>query len=328
MLDFLAQYSLFLLETITLMIAILFVFAGLLGIASKNKANGGSGTLKIKQLNEKYQEAAHELTMAIMPKKQAKQRLKAEKKADKEREHTRGRKIFVLHFDGDIRASAVDNLRQEITAILTIAKDTDEVVVCLKSPGGVVHTYGLAASQLQRIVDANIHLTVAVDEIAASGGYLMASVAHRIIAAPFAIIGSIGVVAQLPNFHRWLKKHNIDVEQITAGKYKRTLTVLGENTREARDKFQQQLEDIHALFKTFVGKNRPAVDLAQVATGEYWLAAQALELKLVDTLQTSDDYLLHASEEADLYEVRYQCKKSLKEKFNKMAHAVLSPLGI
>lgn len=214
-------------------------------------------------------------------------------------------RTFVIHFDGDVAASAVEHLRIEISAVLTMAQPRDEVVVCIESPGGMVHSYGLAASQMMRIREKGIPLTAVVDRVAASGGYLMAAVANKIVAAPFAVIGSIGVVAQIPNVHRLLKKNDVDVEVLTAGKYKRTLTLLGENTEEGREKFQQELEDVHALFQEFVVENRPDLDIEAVATGEAWYGTRALELHLVDALATSDEYVSAQCEERDVYDVAW-----------------------
>jgi serine protease SohB len=165
-----------------------------------------------------------------------------------------------------------------------------------------------------RVRERNIPLTVAVDKVAASGGYMMACVANKIIAAPFSIVGSIGVVAQIPNFHRLLKKHDIDFEQFTAGEFKRTVTMFGENTEEGRVKFRKEVEDIHLLFKDFITQHRPKVDIASVSTGEHWPGIRALENQLVDELKTSDDYLLENSKDADLFEIKYSTKKSLWEK--------------
>lgn len=227
-------------------------------------------------------------------------------------------KLFVIDFDGDTAAHAAQNLKQEVNAILSVAKAEDEVLVRLTSPGGVVNGYGLAAAQLERFSAKQLNLTVAVDEVAASGGYLMACVADRIVAAPFAIIGSIGVVAQLPNFHRLLEKYNIDYEQFTAGKYKRTVTMFGENTEEGREKFKEELEDVHAIFKAYVAKHRPQVDIEQIATGEHWLGSQALSLNLVDALQTSDDYLLSKLPDFRVIHVAYVARKSLRSGMLKM----------
>ncbi|MDP3560078.1 MAG: protease SohB, partial [Legionellaceae bacterium] len=235
--------------------------------------------------------------------------------------------LYVLDFDGDIKASQVENLRETITAVLSIATRKDEVVLRLKSPGGTVNGYGLAASQLQRIRDKNIPLTVCIDTIAASGGYLMASVAHTILAAPFAIIGSIGVVAQLPNFHRFLKNHQVDVELLTAGEYKRTLTLFGENTAKGREKFQEDLEAIHTLFKAYLQKNRPALDIAKVSTGEHWLAQDALHLHLVDDIKTSDDYLCEKLKDFNLFQVSIYQKPTLSEKLFKPAMRLLHPFA-
>lgn len=224
------------------------------------------------------------------------------------------KRIFVTDFDGDIKASATEELRQVISAILSIATVNDEVVVRLESQGGMVHSYGLAASQLKRITDKNIPLTICVDRVAASGGYMMACVANKIVSAPFAVIGSIGVMAQLPNFHRLLKKHDVDFELFTAGEYKRTVTMFGENTEKGRQKFTEELEDTHVLFKDFIKDNRPIVDIEKVATGEVWYGLRAMEQQLIDKIETSDQYLFNAKDDAELYEVNYTHKKSLPEK--------------
>ncbi|HWY24630.1 MAG TPA: protease SohB, partial [Nevskia sp.] len=222
-------------------------------------------------------------------------------------------RLFVLDFHGDLNASHVEALREEISALLQVARPQDEVLLRLESAGGVVHGYGLAASQLRRIRERGLRLTVAVDKVAASGGYLMACVADRVVAAPFAIVGSIGVVAQLPNFNRLLREKHIDFELHTAGEYKRTLTLFGENTNAARVKFREELDQTHALFKSFVAANRPQLPLQQVATGEHWYGTQALELKLVDELRTSDDWLLEKVKDADVYELHYRLRRSLRD---------------
>ncbi|MDA9256459.1 protease SohB [Pseudomonadales bacterium] len=235
-------------------------------------------------------------------------------------------RTFVIHFDGDTAASGVDFLSVEISAVLTMAGANDEVVICLESPGGMVHSYGLAASQMMRIRNKGIPLTAIVDRVAASGGYLMAAVANKILAAPFAVIGSIGVVAQIPNLHRLLKKNDVDVEVLTAGKYKRTLTLLGENTDEGREKFREELEDVHALFQEFVAENRPELDIKAVATGEAWYGKRALELNLVDGLATSDEYLIELCETRDVFEVTWEETKKpidrVLDKFNGMLDRV------
>lgn len=249
-----------------------------------------------------------------------------EKQPDSEPQGADRERVFLLRFAGDIRASAVDSLREEITAVLQIARpQQDRVLLVLDSPGGVVPGYGLAAAQLTRLRDAEIELTVSVDRVAASGGYMMAAVANRIVAAPFAIVGSIGVVAQLPNINRMLKKHDVDIELHTAGEYKRTLTFLGENTDEGREKFKEDLEQTHSLFKQFLSRYRPGLDMDKVATGEHWLGEDALALNLVDTIATSDDLILAEIEQADVYELTQPAKKrGLLGKLNATAQSWLS----
>lgn len=305
--DFLYNYGLFILKLISIVIGILVLAAGLLAILSKGKSNN-SGGLCLTKLNERFKNYQEEITAQIGDKKD----LKKLKKSGKEKK-SRAR-IFVLNFVGDMRASAVNSLREEITAVLLVAKPKDSVLVRLESPGGLVNAYGLAASQLERIRAAKIKLTVSVDKVAASGGYMMACVADEIIAAPFAIIGSIGVVAQLPNFHRFLEKKNIDWEMFTAGDYKRTVTMFGQNTEKGREKFQEELEETHVLFKNFIQQFRPKVNIEKVSTGEHWYAEDAREFQLVDSLQTSDDFLLQAREEFELIELSYQAKKTFLQR--------------
>jgi len=308
----------------TFVIAILILFAGLLALASKNKQRD-KGKLIVKKLNEKYEEMEDVLSQHVLDKADYKKMLKTRKQEQKAatKQSSSRKRLFVLTFNGDIRASATKFLREEITGLLTLAKPEDEIVLRLESAGGLVHAYGLAASELQRIRHANIPLIVIIDKVAASGGYLMAAVANRILAAPFAILGSIGVLAQLPNFHRLLKKNNIEFEQITAGQYKRTLTLFGQNTDEGREKFQEEVNEVHQLFKSFVSQNRPALAIEKVATGEHWYGARALELSLIDGIMTSDDYLLSASKTADIYEVSYQPKKTL---LDKLAHSAAAKI--
>lgn len=323
----LPQYLLFLAKTVTVVVAI---FAVIAFVAQQRQRRREDDHLQIKKLNDRYQRMGRALKAEILPKrlfKQEEKRLKHEEKEARKGHRPAGKRIFVLDFHGDIKASAVDHLREEITAILTVASPHDEVFLRLESGGGMVHTYGLAASQLQRIKDKGIPLTIAVDKVAASGGYMMACIADRLIAAPFAIIGSIGVIAQLPNFNRLLKRNNIDFEQITAGEFKRTLTVFGENTDAGRDKLKQEIEDTHALFKDMIADHRREVDIQQVATGEHWYGSRALAMKLIDELATSDDYLLRASREADLYEVNYIKKKRLGGRLAALMPAALQKWG-
>ncbi|MDM1770391.1 MULTISPECIES: protease SohB [Acinetobacter] len=236
-------------------------------------------------------------------------------------------KIYVLDFKGDMAASAVENLREEITLILATAKaGRDRVVVRLESPGGMVHGYGLAAAQLVRLRDAGFHLTICVDKVAASGGYMMACIANEIISAPFAIVGSIGVVAQVPNFNRLLKQHNIDFELYTAGQYKRTVTMFGENTEEGKAKFEEELQQTHSLFKHFVEKYRPQLNVEKVATGEHWYGQDASDLNLVDKMQTSDEYLLGLLPQHDVYVIETRRKPTLGEKLGLQAAQVADSL--
>lgn len=318
--EFLYEYGLFFAKAITLVISIIAVI--LVVLASAIKQKGEKGELLLINLSENLKNLKHDLKEELLTKKQFKayeKQLKADEKAkekaEKEQdEETLDPRVFVVDFKGSIDASEVASLREEISAILAISEKGDEVIVNVESGGGMVHAYGLASSQLDRLRQADIHLTICVDKVAASGGYMMACVANKVYAAPFAIVGSIGVVAQIPNFNKLLKKHDIDYEQHTAGDFKRTLTLFGENTDEGRAKFQIELEETHVLFKQFIAKYRPELDLDKVATGEHWYGQQAIELGLVDAISTSDDVVMKLAKERTVIKVRYQLKKKFADK--------------
>jgi len=332
-LEFLYEYGLFLAKTVTFIVAVIAIIAVI--AASAIKQQHKKGELEITDLSEQFEEVEQEISHALLNKEELKQKEKSDKKltkeqAKKDKALAKGRsdsenaiegksKIFVIDFKGSIDAKEVSSLREEVTAILSVATKNDEVFVRLESGGGMVHGYGLASSQLDRIRQHEIPLTVSVDKVAASGGYMMACVANNIISAPFAILGSIGVIAQLPNFNKLLKKNNIDFEQFTAGEFKRTVTMFGENTEKGKEKFIEELEETHVLFKNFVNEHRPSLDLDKVATGEHWFGTKALELGLVDTIQTSDDYLQKLSKSHKIVAIKYEIKKGLAEKFAKAA---------
>ncbi|HCK7298505.1 TPA: protease SohB [Enterobacter cloacae] len=327
--ELLSQYGLFLAKIATVVIAIAVVAVLIVNLTQRKRQRG---ELRITRLSEQYKEMQEEMSLALLDSHQQKLWYKAQKKKHKQDakaakakaklnapEETSTPRVYVLDFKGSMDAHEVSSLREEVTAVLAVAKPQDQVVVRLESPGGVVHGYGLAASQLQRLREKQIPLTVAVDKVAASGGYMMACVADKIVAAPFSIIGSIGVVAQIPNFNRFLKSKEIDIELHTAGQYKRTLTLLGENTEEGRQKFREDLNETHHLFKDFVHRMRPALDIDQVATGEHWYGTQALEKGLVDEVGTSDDLLLNLMEGRELVGVRFTQRKRLLDRFTNSA---------
>ncbi|MEE9653959.1 protease SohB [Kluyvera ascorbata] len=323
--ELLFQYGLFLAKIVTVVVAIAVIAVLIVNVTQRKRQRG---ELRITNLSEQHQDMQEDLAVALLDAPQQKlwhkaqkKKLKLEAKAAKAKakqgdtEAATKPRVWVIDFKGSMDAHEVSSLREEITAVLTVATPQDEVVVRLESPGGVVHGYGLAASQLQRIRDKQIPLTVAVDKVAASGGYMMACVANKIVAAPFAILGSIGVVAQIPNLNRFLKNKDIDVELHTAGQYKRTLTLLGENTEEGRQKFREELNETHHLFKDFVKEMRPSLDIEQVATGEHWYGTQAQEKGLVDEVGTSDELLLGLMENREVISVRYTQRKKMMDRF-------------
>ena len=328
-LEFLLDYGLFLAKIATVVIAIIAILVIAKSVGGKSSAI--KGELEITNLSEHHKQTIEQLEHHLHDEAFIKARDKAEKKTEKEKNKSRDKEIkkaakegeldskreahlFVLDFNGSIDAKEVASLREEVTAVIAVAREGDEVLLKLESGGGMVHGYGLASSQLDRIKAAGLPLTISVDKVAASGGYMMACIADKIVSAPFAIVGSIGVIAQLPNFNKLLKKHDIEFEQLTAGEYKRTLTMFGENSDKARDKFKEELEETHDLFKNFIRDHRPALDLDKVATGEHWFGTQAHELGLVDELRTSDDLVVEACKDKTVLAIHYVQKKKLSDK--------------
>lgn len=327
--EFLAEYGMFLAKAVTVLVVVALIIGLAASAGHKDKPSG----LKITKLNDKLKKLKDQLQESVLDKKELKA-LKKEEKADAKKQakekgsgegnESKKKKVFVLDFNGDIKASQGERLKNEISALLTIASPEDEVVVKVESGGGMVHQYGLASSQLDRIKSHNIPLTVCVDKVAASGGYMMAVVADKIVAAPFAILGSIGVVAQVPNFNRLLKKNDVDFEIHTAGEYKRTLTMFGENTDKAREKFQEDLKDVHELFKTFVSEHRSVVDVDAVANGDIWYGQRALDVQLIDEIKTSDQYLQDKCEDCDVYLITTPKKKALGQRLGLAAQNAVS----
>lgn len=305
-------------ETFIIVLAIIAILITIATLAMKNK---DKNSFEVEMLHEKYEDQTRFLKESLLQSSELKKERKRLKKEDKQKDKALAKsqngRIFVLEFlHGDIKASAAENLKEEINTVLGVATAKDEVVVKVESPGGLVHSYGFAAAQLLRIREANIPLTICVDQVAASGGYLMACVAHKIIASPFALIGSIGVVAQVPNFNRLLKKFDVDYKEYTAGDYKRTVSVLGEITPKGEEKFKEQLEVTHILFKSFVSRFRPHMDIAKVATGEFWYGENAILLGLIDGIKTSDEYLLAKAKDHQVVKVSFEQKPSLAEKIS------------
>ena len=329
--EILLQYLLFLAKTFTISIAVICVVAGIIITSAKQKTSK-NGRLVIENLSDKIKDQLDETKSVILSKKQYKALLKdqvKEEKKESKTDKTSGAKpkLFVLNFDGDIKASAVTELQHCLNAILPVLdKSKDEILLKLESGGGMVHAYGLAAAQLDRIRQRGIKLTVTIDKVAASGGYMMACVANKIVAAPFAIVGSIGVVGQLPNFHKFLEKHSIEFEQHTAGEYKRTLTLFGPNDDKARRKFHEELEVTQELFKKHIQVRRPELDIDSVATGEHWYGQIALDKRLVDQLATSDEIIFDYFKTHNLYTAKYEQKKSFAEKFTSAAQMMINLL--
>jgi len=323
MIDLLVSYGFFLLKVITVLLVILIPIL-MISSSTKHKKETDKGRIIVKNLSDKLEEIGVTLKSAEMDPKAYKSFLKERNKKKKKELKGKSKEIvYVLDFKGDIQASAVDKLKQEINAIIASQVKCKEVVVKVESGGGSAYAYGLCAAELKRLVDNKIKLTVCIDKIAASGGYLMSCVATKIVAAPWAIVGSIGVIAQLPNFHRLLKKLDIDIEMHTAGKFKRTLTTLGENTKQGREKFISELEDLHVVFKDFVKENRSKIQVAKVSTGEVWQGEKAKKLGLIDEIGTSDDYLLKLASKFKLLEIQYFEKKPFTARIGSAAEVIV-----
>ncbi len=338
--EYFIEYCLFLAKVVTLAASFILVIGAMIAIGGRGRREAGRGAISVVQLNDELDDMRDAMKKVVYDKDTFKQEQKQERKRhkdeEKERKKTRKslqsdsaidphekKRVYVIDFNGDIQASEVESLREEITAILSLATPQDEVIVRLESPGGMVHAYGLAASQLSRIKERGIPLTICVDMVAASGGYMMACLADRLVAAPFAILGSIGVLVQMPNFHRLLRKHEVDYETISAGEFKTTLTTFGEITQRGRDKVKEDVEDMHAIFKDWVKQHRPAVEIDGIATGETWIGLQAAERNMIDDVITSDEYIIRACDTADVFAVRFEIRRTIGDKLGAAIHTTI-----
>jgi len=340
-LEYLIEYGMFLAKVATLVVAFIILLGAIISVGTRSRRHAaGKGAISVVRLNDELDDMRDAMKKVIYDKATFKHEQKQEKKRLKEEERERKRqlkaggtesetedhikkRIYVIDFDGDIEASAVESLREEITAVLSLATPKDEVILRLESPGGMVHAYGLASSQLLRIKESGIPLTICVDKVAASGGYMMACLADRLIAAPFAILGSIGVLVQLPNFNRLLRKHDVDYETISAGEFKTTLTTFGEITQKGRDKVKEDVEEMHVIFKAWVKQHRPVVDIDNIATGETWVGLQARERNMVDDVMTSDECIVSACEDADVFAVSFEIRRSIGDRLGVAVHKAL-----
>ena len=342
--EYLIEYGMFLAKAGTIVVAVIIVLSVIAVTGQKNKKSGKKGSIKATRLNDHIEEMRDTLREKVLDKdylklvykkerkeskaerKEKKQQLKKGQAEEVDSEETRKKRFYVLNFKGNIGAEAISSLREEITAVLSIADPRDEVLVRLESPGGMVNAYGLASSQLLRIKNEKIPLTICVDKVAASGGYMMACLADKLVAAPFALIGSIGVIVQLPNFSKVLKKYDVDYEMISAGEFKRTLTTFGEITQKGRDKVQEDVETIHGIFKAWVKDHRPSVEIDKIATGEVWVGTQAKERYMVDEIRTSDECIIDACDNAEVYEVEYVFKKSIQDRLGRVLESTADKL--
>ena len=328
--DFLIEYGMFLAKALTIIISTGAVLSMVVSASQKTNRGEDNGEIEILPLNIDFEKTKNKLRIATVEeseKKIERKKIKKEFKNKNAFNPKSKRRVYVVNFEGNIAASAVDNLREEIKAILSVANKKDEIVVRLESSGGMVHSYGLASSQLDRIKKAKLKLTICVDKVAASGGYMMACVGDKIIAAPFAIVGSIGVVAQMPNFNKLLKKHDIDFELLTAGEHKRTLTLFGKNTDKGREKFIEELNETHELFKEYVSKRRPNVDINKIASGEIWFGSRAKELSLVDEISTSDEYICSCFNSAKVFEIKFVRKQKLLQRVGGSVEASITRIA-
>lgn len=338
--EYFIEYCLFLAKVATLVAAFIAVIGTMIAIGGRGRRGAGKGAISVVRLNDELDDMRDAMKKVVYDKDTFKHEQKQERKRHKEEERERKsarknlesdsdidphakKRVYVVDFNGDIQASEVESLREEITAILSLATPQDEVLVRLESPGGMVHAYGLAASQLSRIKEHSIPLTVCVDMVAASGGYMMACLADRLVAAPFAILGSIGVLVQMPNFHRLLRKHEVDYETISAGEFKTTLTTFGETTQRGRDKVKEDVEEMHAIFKDWVKQHRPAVEIDSIATGETWVGLQAMERNMIDEVITSDECIIRACDEADVFAVRFEIRRTIGDKLGAAIHSTI-----
>ncbi len=227
-------------------------------------------------------------------------------------------RLAVLRFQGlrDLNASGDQRLSEAIDEVLVNRDHFEEAVVIIDSPGGTTHGYGHAYALLERLSASGLKVTACIDRIGASGGYLMALPADRILAGPFAIVGSVGVVAGIPNVKRLLEEKGVSYRLFVAGDKKRVVHFADDDGPEVREYMDEKLAGIHTQFLQAVEKHRgDRVKLDEVRSGDHWSAEESVEkgLGLVDELQTSAEYLLERNREVAL--VMIERRVDITERF-------------
>ena len=219
--------------------------------------------------------------------------------------------LYYLEFEGDIQASEAAKLKQEILVCLQVAKPTDVFLILVESSGGSVSNYGDLYSVMEMIKKRGHTLWVAIDRVAASGGYLISLPADKIFATPFALIGSIGVLSEVPNFGGLLDKYGVKMEEYTAGERKMNISMFRENGEEQKEHHRKKLGKIHELFKAQLVKYRggliekKGVDIGELMEGDFWMGENAFELGLVDELKSSVEILLDEKDHFNILKVNY-----------------------
>jgi len=190
----------------------------------------------------------------------------------------------------------IRNDRERVKLFDEIGKSgAKAVLVIIDSPGGTVTGSEQLFKSLRKLSEKKTVIAV-VEGSAASGAYIAALGTERIFAPRSAIIGSIGVIFQYPNFHQLLQKIGVDVESIKSSPLKASPNGLEPTSAEAKAAVASLVADSYGWFKGLVQERRAmdAATLVKVSDGRVFTAAQALPLKLIDEIgdeQTAREWL-------------------------------------
>ncbi len=201
--------------------------------------------------------------------------------------------------------------------------DIKAVVVRINSPGGTVGASQEIYQKLWKLRKKNIPLVASMGEMAASGGYYVASACNYIVANHGTITGSIGVIAMSPNLRGLFQKIGVDMNVIKSGKYKDILSSFRDLRPEERELIQDMIDSSYRKFLKDValGRNQNESDIEPIADGRVMSGETALKYKLVDMLGTFEDAIDKArqmaklSEECPVYE---ETKTPFEQMFMRM----------
>ncbi|WP_343192796.1 S49 family peptidase [Buchnera aphidicola (Taiwanaphis decaspermi)] len=301
--EFIYSYILFIIKTLSVLFFLhLFSKIIIIYILKKNDIYLNN-TLKVELLNNHYKKLKNDLSF-FQKKKIINQKNVYNKKSN----------LYILDYNDKIKKNKIKKLREEISSIILVAKKNDEVLLRLENTSDIVYEYGLVIAQLQRLRKKGIKLIISIDKIVSNGGYIIACVADHISASPFSIIGPINIVVNIPNIDKYTQTSNLNNQLNDCNTFTK-LTLIKNNTKIYVNKIFNKLDIKKYIRNSFIKDMRPSLNLNKIFNQNYWIGENAINEKLIDSINTSDDILFSKKDTHNLLKIKYVYKSNIVEKY-------------